>query len=667
MYLAALEAILGFLEKGLKAAVNAVAAAVQGAISAAKAAIAALAMLAALVKDIAAGPVQWISNFGAAIMDGIRNHLWTAMKAAIKGWFNAKLDSVLGIGTAIWDVLTKGAVTVAQVGQMAFEALKAAIPMMLIEVLVEKLAALIAPAVGGVMIIIEGLQAAWGSVSAILAAISKFMTFLKAVKSGNAGPQFANAVAAGAVAVIDFLSNFLLAKLMRPARKVGSKVKAMASRIMATLKKVGQKIGKAAKKVVAKIKKGAKKLGLGKKRKGAKKSRTKKDKEKAEDRLNKAMHVIAPAVQSMARKGTPGLILRAKFLYWKTRFRLSRVAMVGSGADARLVVEANPKKELTLAEAVGRLLIKIVHSVVDDILARVDVQETATFLEARTSGSATGAMEGTAENPIELPAGVGWLGLVEHSRGKNRGPVDTSRHYKYGEAGAEQSVSETRGGPFKPGPTNALVQGAGTYPEIAADLKGLVDSTGMSQAAIADSLREFARTGELPRKLKRHAAKMSSLALLMFGREGIRNPYALAQAQMTTDLLARGPERGGITVNQAFASEKQEYKKNKKGEDEKVKGTGGGLFPMSMTGAADASRTLQKRPGSDAKAAKELRRREAALIEKFVVAELGAKALVFKNVAEAEAKLEARVRPMLEERFRYFFNIPEKAIKSRPK
>ena len=50
---------------------------------------------------------------------------------------------------------------------------------------------MIVPAAGAVMAVIQGLMAAWGAIQKILAAIDRFIAFLKAVKSGGAGPAFA--------------------------------------------------------------------------------------------------------------------------------------------------------------------------------------------------------------------------------------------------------------------------------------------------------------------------------------------------------------------------------------------------------------------------------------------------------------------------------------------
>ena len=61
----------------------------------------------------AANPGPWISNLGAAVIDGIKNHLWKAFKAAIKNWFEQKLTQILGIGMMIFQILMKGGIKLA--------------------------------------------------------------------------------------------------------------------------------------------------------------------------------------------------------------------------------------------------------------------------------------------------------------------------------------------------------------------------------------------------------------------------------------------------------------------------------------------------------------------------------------------------------------------------
>src|SRR5262249_18346789 len=186
-----LTAALGFLKRGLLAAVNAVKNAVKSAIEFAKKAIAVLGTFAVLINDIAANPGQWISNLASAVVDGIKNHLWKALKSAVKGWFDSKVEEVTGLGTFIFNLLKKGGVALAKVGKMVWQGVVAAIPMALVTILVEKLASMIVPAAGAVLAIIQGIQAAWGTIQRVIAAISTFVVFLKAVKGGNAGPKFA--------------------------------------------------------------------------------------------------------------------------------------------------------------------------------------------------------------------------------------------------------------------------------------------------------------------------------------------------------------------------------------------------------------------------------------------------------------------------------------------
>src|SRR6266581_4166351 len=184
--------------------------------------------------------VRSIANLAAAARDGIRNHLWPDLKGAVQGWFNEKVDSVLGLGSAVWNLLKKGGVTAAQVAIVAWEGMKSMIPQTVIWVLVEKLVAMIVPAAAAVMLIIQALQAAWASLSRILQAVDTFVGFLKGVRWGNAGPLFGKAIAAGAVAVIEFISQFVFQRLVGAAVAVAGKLRSLAKRIGSRLTAVGR-------------------------------------------------------------------------------------------------------------------------------------------------------------------------------------------------------------------------------------------------------------------------------------------------------------------------------------------------------------------------------------------------------------------------------------------
>jgi hypothetical protein len=239
-----LDAALGLLEQGLLAVVDGVKGVVKGAIDAAKAAVQALGMFAVIVKDVAAGPAQWIGNLRGGAEDGVKNHLWGQLQSQVTTWFKTKVQQFLGMGQAVWDLLIRGGITLEKIGGFVLQALKDAIPQTLIEILIEKLLSMIVPAAGTVLLIMEGLQAAWASISYILNAVGQFIQFLKSVRGGNSGPPFASAVAAAAVAVIDFVSNWLLARLQNKALdKITEKIRKIARKIAARLKGVMGKVG----------------------------------------------------------------------------------------------------------------------------------------------------------------------------------------------------------------------------------------------------------------------------------------------------------------------------------------------------------------------------------------------------------------------------------------
>jgi len=340
-----LDAALGLLEKGMLVAVDIAKTAVQGAIKLADAAIKAVGAFAVLVKDIAGNPGQWLSNLGAGANDGIKNHFWGAFQTAVKEWFSQKVEEVLGLGMAVWNVLKQGGINTAEVGKMAWEGIKSAIPAVLIGILIEKVVSMIVPAAGTVMLIIEGLQAAWGTVSRILQAFERFMAFLKAVKTGQAGPPFGAAMAAAGVVVIDFVSNWLLKRLRGPASKVALKIREIAKKIGNKVKKAAKKLGKKFGKLKDKL--FGKKGGQGDKSKGRgrggdRNEREAEKKRKAEERLKKAQEQL----KIKLAKGIKGIHLKAYLLMLKAKYRLSVLKVENAGTEkAKIIGKINPEFE----------------------------------------------------------------------------------------------------------------------------------------------------------------------------------------------------------------------------------------------------------------------------------------------------------------------------------
>jgi Domain of unknown function (DUF4157) len=399
LYAKALDGILGLLETGLLAVVDGYAATVQGMIKAAQFVLNGLGDLLQVAKDIASGPRAWLRNLGAAIADGVRNHLWTALKNAVSEWFDAKVDAILGLGKMVWNVLAKGGITFAAVAKFAFAALKKVIPVALVRLLITKLIGLLVPAAAAVMAIIEGIQAAWAAAGSVIGAISKFIVFLKAVKGGNAGLQFAEALAAAAVAVIEFISSWLLQRLLKSAAKVGKVIKGVASKIAAKLKRLIQALKRGVKKLTRRVKVWMRKTGrrfkklkerfFGKSKKGKKDKR-----QRQQERLDRAVAAIKPPLEAMLRKGTSTLLLWGRLRWWQLRWWLSSLKASSSGEiaarinPARLLVRSQRIKmgkelEKILADAEKRYLDKYSEELVRDPELSKPLNDAMVALAAR--------------------------------------------------------------------------------------------------------------------------------------------------------------------------------------------------------------------------------------------------------------------------------------------
>ena len=528
---AALDALLAGLEKALHFLLDAANKIVQAAIKAAQAVIAALAAFAAIIKDVASGPGRWIANLGAAIMDGIRNHLWKAFKEAVQNWFQQKLSEVLGVGTAIFQVLSKGGIALAEVGKMAFEGLKAAIPVALIALLVEKLVSMIVPAAGAIMAIIEGLQAAWGAISRIIAAIGAFIAFLKAVKSGSAGPQFAAMLAAAAIVVIDFVANWLIRRIRGPASKIGGKVKAIARKIMAKLKKVGRKIKAAAKSAVRKVKAKARKVF--KKKGGKSRKKDKRDQDKSKERLEKAVRELRPKLSAMLAKPVSSIALRAKLEFWRLRYRIKVLSLSKKGQEASIHAANSPM--ILVVKAVDgsqELVMQIVREAGEAIMTDTRVQAMAKdILKQRKAGMGTTESEALPVTP-NIPVAATELGMAAPK------PWQTTR-MEMSPGGVLLPVQERQ--LFTPTAPSTWVIGAGKTTDVQATVTELGGPKAVATAFFA------AQTGGRPTGLKGGAAGQVSFGEIMrlMAVEAARDPHG--EITRLTMRMSEA-ERGGSTA-----------------------------------------------------------------------------------------------------------------------
>jgi hypothetical protein len=607
---AALDKALGLLEKGLHAIVDAAGAVVQGAIKAAQAVVAALGTWAKLIKDVASGPGAWLRKLGAAIVDGIRNHLWAAFKTAVVEWFKSKVFELLGVGGIVLQLLLEGGLTREHIIQMALDALIVAIPAALIAILIEKLVSMIVPAAGALMAIIEGLQAAWGTISRIIAAFAAFMAFLLAVRSGGAGPLFAVALASAAVVLLDFVANWLLKKLASAARKVGAKLKGLAEKF-----KAKRRAKKAAKEHPGRQngKPNQKPGDKGDDDRG-KNRQEQKDKRNREI-LAKAQRELPAKISAVVSKGTRGVILRGRLAIWRAQYRLSSLKLVGSGERATIVAKVNP--EATLLEILQlhrEELLAYLREVAQQARLQSKSQADEALATHREEQTASGATINRYDfehpiNPHAVAEGVSAMPPLRRGKATNIHMGDGKARLTggWGNRQSTQRVSEYDDG--------KLQSGGGKYADLAARYSG-------RGAKLADAIRIFQRSGKVTSGFNKD--ELTLWSVLIGGVEpGTRSSAAGVHGQMMLDLMEAGAPMEDLL-----------------GRDKK-----GGLYPMSPGGAvADAKKADEfldpnrtRQPGERASAAADRHmEREIQLIHAWV----STLDLVFDSKATERQKID---------------------------
>ncbi|WP_294539550.1 hypothetical protein, partial [uncultured Rhodoblastus sp.] len=578
--MAVLNAIICAYELLYTALVDAVASAVKGALDFARAAIAALGAFADLVRDIAAGPSQWLRNLGASIMDGLRNHLWKALKTAVKTWFNETVESIVGMGKMLLDFLRRGAISLRKIAGFVWQAIIQSLPGIIVGFLIEKLISMLVPAAAAIMLVVQGLIAAWGSVQKIIQAAQLFFVFLKAVKNGGAGPQFATALAASAIAVIQFLAMFLIARLGGAASKVSGKLKALAQKLMAFFKRVGRAVGRALKRVGRVVMRGVKALarlgrrglkalgrlarrglravrrvlmrsrwgrgllrglarlrrGMGRLRRRFRRWRERRRGNKrraAEQRLQRALAEIPPILASTAgSRGIRRALLWLQLRGLQLRYWLRSLRVTHSGSQFQLFARVNPEgtAPVRLEDLSGEFLREVVREAVDRVMISDEVAEAENRMDPNNP---------TINNPRD------YLAYIRRFGAQGTQPLRQGQRRVVQLAGG-LSAYET-GPRFGATVSNQLVGSGSTYRNLVKRLGNMAKRSGLTEREMIEHVEGLVRSGDLPPRLAKGAAPRD-LALLMFGREGIRNPATAAHSVMTLDLI----QSGRMPIEQAF-------------------------------------------------------------------------------------------------------------------
>ncbi|WP_069169417.1 eCIS core domain-containing protein [Streptomyces griseus] len=222
---------LDLMEQGMLAAVEIAETVTVKAMEVGAALLKGLGEWAAIATDILSDPGGWIGKAKDAAVTGSREHLFTEIKAAVKEWFNQKVQQLIGIPTEMFERLVKGGTSREDMAKMAWDEALPQLPVIIGELIVTKVVAKLIPGAGWVMAIIDALKTAYDALGSILRAFGMFMTFLKAVRSGSAALPFAKAVASGVVALLELIYQWLVSGVGKYLGKVAKALRGKAAKL----------------------------------------------------------------------------------------------------------------------------------------------------------------------------------------------------------------------------------------------------------------------------------------------------------------------------------------------------------------------------------------------------------------------------------------------------
>jgi len=453
------------------------------------------------------------------------------------------------------------------------------------------------------MTIIEGLQAAWGTISRIIAAFAAFMAFLLAVKSGGAGPLFATVLASAAVVVLDFVANWLLKKLASAARKVGAKLKGLAEKFKSKRKaKKDAKAGKhhdehdgaSSKKHHDDEHDGASPKkhhddehdaagpkthkdhdehegSNGKKtKKDDEHDKNKKERQKKEDKdkknqeiLDKASRELPPKVQAALKKQPGKLMFRARLALWRVQYRLTSLQMVQHGD--RFTIKATVNPSIVLPGGVELEILKMLRRVGDRVLRenpaaleRAAQRAGELGIDPTPSKSHRAYAPKTAEERLAIAAD-------QKQQQPDRDHYDrTLVHHGTVEGGGDVQSAH-----IKPGPRGERVQGdelvvstnldggpstAKRYKALAETLEG----RGITPKELGRAMRIMSRGFSAPSFMKGSEKELGELMGLSFGTEASRDSRNPLFSMMAIEQMEASPS--GTTISDTFAKLPAEMK-----------------------------------------------------------------------------------------------------------
>jgi len=208
---------------------------------------------------------------------------------------------------------------------------------------------LIVPAVGAILTIIQVIQAGWASLGRILQAFDAFFNFLKHVKLGSAGPLFAKAVAAGAIAAVEFVSTFLLTRLKGAASSVSNRLRALARRIGERLQAIGYRIVRGVKAVGSGLRRAGRKVRGGFDRLRGKRPKSHAEQERAKHaRQEAAFAATRSRLDALFAKGVTRVRLATEVAWLKLRYRWGSLSVQGATGARRVAISGGFSPERTV-------------------------------------------------------------------------------------------------------------------------------------------------------------------------------------------------------------------------------------------------------------------------------------------------------------------------------
>ncbi|MHC3474717.1 eCIS core domain-containing protein [Streptomyces sp. 7R007] len=223
--------ILNILKKMLMDVVKSVIDAVRTVLDYASKLLGALGEFMMIAIDFLDDPGGWLSGAKNSAVDGAKHHLFREVQAAVKQWFQSKIEEIIGVPKAIIEKLIKGGFSLARIVKETWDAIVPQLPFIIGEIVITKVVAKLIPGAGWVMAVIDAIRTAIGALGAILQAMGAVLSWLRAVRQGGAGLLFAKAVAAGIVALLELAYQYLLSAIGKYVAKVGRRLKGIAAKL----------------------------------------------------------------------------------------------------------------------------------------------------------------------------------------------------------------------------------------------------------------------------------------------------------------------------------------------------------------------------------------------------------------------------------------------------